>query len=62
MCEPETFWTLLRDAAHWEFELLLIIVFDLLLAGLAWPFVKRHWQHHLDRDKEDSNGTRRTTL
>lgn len=54
MCgEPETFWTLLHDPAHWEFEIFLMFVFDLLLGGLAWPFVKRHWNHHVTRDKRD---------
>lgn len=52
----ETFWTLLHDAAHWEFEIFLMILFDGLLAGLIWPFVRKHWKHHLERDKnEDKN-------
>ncbi len=43
----ETFWTLLRDKAHWEFEIFLMILFDLIIGGLAWPFLKKHWAHHV---------------
>lgn len=44
MCpEHETFWTLLRDSAHWEFELFLMLLVDFVLLGVAWPFVKRHY-------------------
>jgi hypothetical protein len=53
MYEQETFWTLLRDPAHWEFEIFLIIVFDLVLAGLLYPMIRRHWKHHKDRDKRE---------
>jgi hypothetical protein len=49
----ETFWTLLRDPAHWEFEGFLMLVFDVLIAGIAWPFLRKHWQHHLDRDRRE---------
>ena len=47
----ETFWTLLKDSAHWEFEIFLMILFDLVIGGLAWPFVKKHWKHHAERDR-----------
>lgn len=50
----ETFWTLLRDPAHWEFELLLILVFDILVAGVLWPFVRVHWRHHIARDQSEA--------
>lgn len=49
----ETFWTLLHDKAHWEFEIFLMILFDGLVFGLMWNYIKKHWQHHLDRDKQD---------
>lgn len=53
----ETFSGLLRDSAHWEFELLVgfleMLVFDGLVIGLCWPFIRKHWQHHLDRDREE---------
>lgn len=42
----ETFGQLFRDPAHWQFELLVgaveMVVFDLLIGALAWPFIKRH--------------------
>ena len=63
-CPPETFWTLLHDAAHWEFELFLILVFDGILFGLGglvlnfyginWKTLKEHWQHHMERDKREA--------
>ena len=57
MCEqPETFWTLLQNAAHWEFELFLMVVFDGVIGMLCWPFIKKHVIHHLERDKRDHNG------
>ena len=49
----ETFWTLLGDPAHWLFELFLMMLFDGLIFGLAWPFIRKHWRHHLNRDAMD---------
>ena len=54
-CEQETFWTLLHDGAHWEFELFLIFIFDILLGAMLWPFLKKHWRHHAERDKREGN-------
>jgi len=51
-CPPETFWTLLHDKAHWEFEGFLMLLFDVIIGAILWPFFKKHWQHHLDSDKE----------
>lgn len=51
--EQETFWSLLRDSAHWEFELFVNIIQDLIIGVLIWPRIKKHWKHHLDRDKKD---------
>ena len=51
--QPETFWTLFRSLGHWEFELFLMILFDLIIGGLAWPFIKKHLQHHLAHDKKE---------
>lgn len=50
---PETFWTLLRSPGHWEFELFLMVVFDIFLTGVAWPFIRKHWQHHVARDQQE---------
>ena len=55
---PETFWTLLHDAAHWEFEIFLMVIFDGLIGyvgyQLFWPFLRKHWKHHLDRDEREA--------
>jgi hypothetical protein len=50
----ETFWTLLGDPAHWMFELFLMLLFDGLIVGLCWPFVRKHWQHHVARDRAET--------
>ncbi len=56
-CAPETFWFLLHDKAHWEFEMFLMVVFDGLVGAMLWPFVKKHWDHHIARDKKEETGT-----
>jgi hypothetical protein len=53
MVEQETFWTLLQDKAHWMFEIFVNIVFDGILLGLCWPFIKKHLKHHFERDKKE---------
>ena len=50
----ETFWTLLRNAAHWEFEIFLTLVTEAATAGIGWLIVRKHWRHHLDRDVRES--------
>ncbi len=49
--EHETFWTLLRDLPHWEFELFLIFIFDVLLGVLIWPQIKKFTKHHKSDDE-----------
>lgn len=49
--KEETFWTLLGDLAHWEFELFLIFLFDVLIGFIIWPHIKKWFKHH----KEDDN-------
>jgi uncharacterized membrane protein len=51
----ETFWDLMRSPAHWMFEIFLMVVFDLIIGALLWPFIKKHWSHHADRDKKDGH-------
>ena len=46
----ETFWTLFRDMAHWEFELFLMALFDGLIGVLIWPYIKRMIQHRRNCD------------
>ncbi len=42
----ETFWDLLKDPAHWYFEFLLIIIFDVVIGLLIWPFIQKALTHH----------------
>lgn len=49
----ETFWTLLGDPAHWLFELFLMILFDGIIGAILWPFIRKHWRHHLTRDEKE---------
>jgi hypothetical protein len=49
----ETFWTLLKDPAHWAFEMFLMGLFDVALAGILWPILRKHWRHHKERDKRE---------
>ena len=51
----ETFWSLLRDPAHWGVELVQTIVFDGIVGGLLWPLVRKHWRHHIERDEREGN-------
>ena len=48
--EQETFWTLLTDLAHWEFELFLIFLFDGLIGLLIWPWIQKFFVHHKKDD------------
>jgi hypothetical protein len=56
----ETFWDLLRDPAHWQFELLVgfieMLVFDVIIGALAWPVIKRH----IHRDVKGQGDVSRT--
>lgn len=51
--EHETFIGLLKSWPHWEFEILLMVVFDGLIGAVLWPLLKKHWGHHVARDKRD---------
>lgn len=41
---------LLRDPAHWMFELTLITIIDGLLIGLGWRWFTRRWVAKHDRE------------
>jgi len=50
--EHETFWTLLKDPAHWQFELFLIFLFDVLIGALIWPYLVKWFKHHKGDDEK----------
>ena len=50
--EPETFWTLLHDKAHWQFEIFLIVLFDVIVGGALFPFVRYRLLHHESDDEK----------
>jgi hypothetical protein len=35
------------------FELFLMALFDGVIGCLLWPLIRKHWVHHLDRDKRE---------
>jgi hypothetical protein len=59
MGDPETFKTLFFDLPHWEFELFVTLCENVVTGGLigmvVWPFIKRHWGHHVARDIQDGH-------
>jgi hypothetical protein len=50
----ESFGELVRSPGHWEFEIFLMVLFDGLIAGLVFPFVRKHWKHHIARDQAEA--------
>jgi hypothetical protein len=54
--EHETFFSLLTCPAHWMFEVFSTLVFDLIIGVLLWPVIRKHWLHHIERDKKDGHG------
>jgi hypothetical protein len=42
----ETFFDLLKDPAHWEFEIFLMVIFDVIIGFFIWPFVQKALIHH----------------
>lgn len=49
--EHETFWDLLTDLPHWQFEVVTTILFDVLIGLMIWPTIKRWFSHH---EKDDT--------
>jgi hypothetical protein len=60
--ESETFWTLLQNSAHWEFELFLMIIFDVLIGTILWPRLKKWKSHHKSDDDKLADLDRRLTM
>ena len=52
MDQSETFWDLLTNLAHWEFELFLIFIFDVLIALILLPIFKKWVLHHKTDDQK----------
>jgi hypothetical protein len=50
----ETFWTLLKDPSHWEFEIFLMAIFDGLVGALLWPQIRKWFKHHKSDDEKIS--------
>lgn len=50
MIGAETFWSLLRDQAHWEFELFLMLIFDVVIGVLIWPRLKARLHREIDEE------------
>jgi hypothetical protein len=48
----DTFTGLLRDRAHWEFEIFLMLLFDGVIAGLLFPLARRAWKRHIEREEK----------
>ena len=42
----ESFFDLLKDPAHWEFEIFLMVVFDVVIGLVIWPYVQKAMTHH----------------
>jgi membrane protein implicated in regulation of membrane protease activity len=53
--ETETFFSLLKNPAHWEFELFLMFVFDVVLGMLLLPWFRKATNHHENDDKKIEN-------
>lgn len=49
----ETFTELVTSVAHWELELFIILITDVLLGAIAWPLAKRWWAKHHSHEKCD---------
>ena len=48
--EHETFVSLLKSPAHWQFEIFLMVLFDVILGAIIWPKVKPYWEHFREDD------------
>jgi hypothetical protein len=48
----ETFWDLIKDPAHWMFEIVLIFIFDGLIGLIIWPQIKKRLVHHRSDDQK----------
>lgn len=51
----ETYWELIRDPAHWLLELTIMALFDGVIGALLWPWLRKHYGHHIARDRREGN-------
>lgn len=49
MLLAETFTELVKDPNHWYFEIMLMVIFDILIGAIAWPFIKSAIRRHDER-------------
>lgn len=52
MMDPETFTTLLKNPGHWEFELFLMFLQDVILGLLILPLARRHFMRYHPKWKQ----------
>lgn len=45
----ETFIELTKSTGHWEFEIMLMALFDGLIGALAWPLFRKWLKKHDER-------------
>jgi len=55
MLLSETFFDLLRDPAHWGFEMVSSFVFDIVIGVGAWSVIKRHIHRDIEEGTENDN-------
>jgi hypothetical protein len=48
----DAFLHLLRDPAHWSFEILVSVVFLAIETVIFWPLIKRFKSHHRGDDQD----------
>lgn len=46
------FFQMVMDPAHWAFEILVTLVFDGLVIGIGWRWIRAHWAHDRAWHKE----------
>ena len=52
MLGTETFWDLFYSLPHWQFEIFLMVLFDVIIGGFIWGAIKRHI-HRDDKSLEE---------
>lgn len=53
--EKETFLDLLTSLPHWELELVIILIVDVIVGMIIWPRIKRWGIHHRGDDLKIEN-------